>query len=156
MLWQGVQPDSLDFYGRFKLTWNAQKLFMLVEINDNIHSDMYSDPLVNHWINASEFGTLTLLDTSSTPTSVENVTKSNLINIYPNPAKDYLNIKLEENIPLGTLASFHDASGQVVKTSNIATDEFLHLIYDGDLRSGTYFIKIITKNNSIAQKIFIY
>jgi hypothetical protein len=50
ILWQGTAVDSLDFYGRFKVAWNAQKLFVLVEINDNILSDMYSDPLVNYYM----------------------------------------------------------------------------------------------------------
>jgi len=41
--------DAEDFTGRFKLSWNEDHLLMLVEITDDVLSDIYSDPLDNYW-----------------------------------------------------------------------------------------------------------
>ena len=38
-----------DFSGRYKLTWNEQRLYVLVEIVDDILIDRYRDPLVQYW-----------------------------------------------------------------------------------------------------------
>jgi glucose/arabinose dehydrogenase len=48
-LWLGVQPSPADFSGRFKVTWDANKLYILAEITDDVLSDYHSDPLSNYW-----------------------------------------------------------------------------------------------------------
>jgi hypothetical protein len=41
--------DSSDFWGRYKVTWTNEKLYLLVEINDNELSDDHTNPLVDYW-----------------------------------------------------------------------------------------------------------
>jgi glucose/arabinose dehydrogenase len=48
-LWLGVQPSAADFTGKFKVTWNANKLFILAEITDDVLNDNYANPLSNYW-----------------------------------------------------------------------------------------------------------
>jgi hypothetical protein len=48
-LWLGAAVDASDFSGKYKLTWNADKLFILVEVTDNVLFDNYSDPLQHWW-----------------------------------------------------------------------------------------------------------
>lgn len=48
-LWLGQKYDSIDFNGRFKLSWTNQALFILVEIQDDILIDQNKDPLKFWW-----------------------------------------------------------------------------------------------------------
>jgi len=278
VLWQGLQVDSTDFYGRFKLAWNNDKLFILAEINDDILSDMHSDPLDsywaddaveifidedhsggdqknnynafsyhvsilndvvdlgtdgaphlynnnlqvkrtntgdyytwefavniydssfvlgstntpvtlkadkvmgfsiaycdddssgtretfmgsdpnsnggdNHWINASEFATLTLLDTTSHPSDINKVS-NNIFQIYPNPAKNYLSIVVDENITSNCAIYVYNQAGQILKSIAMYPENKDYSLYVGDLKSGFYFIKIQNKNYCLVQKLIL-
>lgn len=48
-LWWGVQPNAADFSGRFKVTWDANKLYILAEIKDDVLNDHHSNPLTSYW-----------------------------------------------------------------------------------------------------------
>lgn len=48
-LWLGVQPSAADFTGKFKVTWNANKLFVLAEITDDVLNDNYASATSNYW-----------------------------------------------------------------------------------------------------------
>lgn len=49
-LWFGVQPSSpADFSERFKVCWDANKLYVLAEVTDDVLNDNYTDPLSNYW-----------------------------------------------------------------------------------------------------------
>jgi len=45
----GTQPNKEDFSGRFKITWDENKLYLLVEITDDILFDQHADPLYFYW-----------------------------------------------------------------------------------------------------------
>ena len=45
----GSVPDSADFSGRYKLAWDEQRLYLLVEIVDDVLVDSHPDPKVNYW-----------------------------------------------------------------------------------------------------------
>jgi len=45
----GEQPTNSDFSGRFKIMWDDQQLYLLVEITDDILFDQYADPLERYW-----------------------------------------------------------------------------------------------------------
>ena len=47
--WLGPEYGDADFSGRFKVTWTAQKIYLLVEIVDDILYDAHRDPLVQYW-----------------------------------------------------------------------------------------------------------
>ena len=42
-------PSSNDFAGRYKLLWDRNYLYLLVEVVDDHMSDRYADPLVQYW-----------------------------------------------------------------------------------------------------------
>ena len=48
-LWLGVQPEPEDFSGRFKVLWDEDHLYILVEIIDDVLFDRYPDPLDNYY-----------------------------------------------------------------------------------------------------------
>lgn len=48
-VWLGVQPDTFDFKGRFKMLWDEQFVYYLVEIQDDSLSDQHADPFDLWW-----------------------------------------------------------------------------------------------------------
>jgi hypothetical protein len=48
-LLKGTMPSATDFTGRYKLTWDQNYLYLLVEVTDNILSDDHTNPLTNWW-----------------------------------------------------------------------------------------------------------
>jgi len=48
-LWLGPEYSATDFGGRFKVAWREERLYVLVEIVDDILFDSHRDPLVQYW-----------------------------------------------------------------------------------------------------------
>jgi hypothetical protein len=48
-LWLGTAASSGDFSGRYKIVWTSEKLYLLIEITDDVLSDVYSNPLDRYW-----------------------------------------------------------------------------------------------------------
>ncbi|MBY0427038.1 MAG: T9SS type A sorting domain-containing protein [Cytophagales bacterium] len=48
-LWLGAQPTTADFSGKFKVRWDANKLYVLTEIVDDSLSDKTVDALTSYW-----------------------------------------------------------------------------------------------------------
>ncbi len=47
--WIGEYPSVDDFFGRYKIAWTPEALYILVEVKDNILLDQYKDPLTQWW-----------------------------------------------------------------------------------------------------------
>jgi len=47
--WMGADVDSADYYGRFKLAWDADKFYLLVEVVDDSLSPTLANGLANYW-----------------------------------------------------------------------------------------------------------
>lgn len=45
----GAKMAAGDFEGKFKLAWDREYLYLLIEVVDNMLSDDYKDPLTNWW-----------------------------------------------------------------------------------------------------------
>lgn len=45
----GTMPSKEDFSGRFKIMWDEQQLYLLVEITDDILFDQHADPRHLYW-----------------------------------------------------------------------------------------------------------
>ncbi len=48
-LWLGPEYSSDDFQGRFKVVWTPDRIYLLVEIVDDILIDAHRDPLHRYW-----------------------------------------------------------------------------------------------------------
>jgi hypothetical protein len=48
-LWLGPEYAASDFHGRFKAVWTPERLYLLVELVDDILFDSHRDPLVQYW-----------------------------------------------------------------------------------------------------------
>lgn len=47
--WLGPEYGPEDFRGRFKVVWTAARIYILVELTDDILFDSHRDPLVQYW-----------------------------------------------------------------------------------------------------------
>lgn len=47
--WLGPEYSADDFQGRFKVAWTADKIYILVEIVDDVLFDAHRNPLVQYW-----------------------------------------------------------------------------------------------------------
>lgn len=45
----GSQPSKDDFSGRYKILWDEKKLYLLVEITDDVLFDQHANPLHLYW-----------------------------------------------------------------------------------------------------------
>ncbi|MGB2740285.1 MAG: sugar-binding protein [Cognaticolwellia sp.] len=45
----GEMPSKEDFFGRFKVIWDENKIYLLAEIQDDILFDSHPDPLDAYW-----------------------------------------------------------------------------------------------------------
>ena len=48
-LWLGVPVSENDFKGRFKALWSTEKLFLWVEITDDLLQDTHPNPTSSYW-----------------------------------------------------------------------------------------------------------
>ena len=48
-VWLGATPTAADFTEKFKVSWDANKLYVLAEVTDDVLNDNYTDPLVSYW-----------------------------------------------------------------------------------------------------------
>lgn len=47
--WLGTELSEGDFSGRYKVAWTEEKLYVLVEIVDDVLIDTHRDPLIQYW-----------------------------------------------------------------------------------------------------------
>lgn len=48
-LWLGPEYSAADFRARYKVVWTPERIYMLVELVDDILLDRHRDPLLNYW-----------------------------------------------------------------------------------------------------------
>ena len=48
-LWMGEPVDSVDYYGKFKLAWDSQYLYVLVEVTDDFLNPTLENGIENYW-----------------------------------------------------------------------------------------------------------
>ncbi len=92
---------------------------------------------------------------SSTPLFVQDINDSEIINIYPQPAKDYLNIDIKLNNNDVKKIDLYDIQGKVL-LSTIIHQNSDHVSLDvSKLDSGIYFVKVQSRNDLFTRKIQI-
>ncbi len=84
-------------------------------------------------------------------TGIEDILAENNIAVYPNPARDVLNIKSTDNI---THITMMNNVGQVVLNKKVADDNVLELNVE-NYEPGLYMIKIETADNLVIEKVLI-
>jgi hypothetical protein len=78
--------------------------------------------------------------------------KHNAFRIYPNPASDYINIKMQRDLKNASILII-DSCGKTVLNKYIDSKEFE--IGTSNLKSGVYFVKIVSGSISYVSKLMI-
>ncbi|MCX6225312.1 MAG: T9SS type A sorting domain-containing protein, partial [Bacteroidia bacterium] len=110
----------------------------------------------DHWMNANGFGSVRLVTPLPETTSVINNNLSGKITIYPNPAAEYLFLTLPAKINNQTLAvEVYSMNGARLMRENFNSKETNKIIQInvGQLKSGSYLIRVILGNDNFS-KVF--
>jgi len=71
------------------------------------------------------------------------------INIYPNPATDFINIEADVEISKQVVFTIYNTAGKRVLLQNVKNSSFQHQINVSTLQPGVYFLQI--EDESIKQ-----
>ncbi|WP_162843278.1 T9SS-dependent choice-of-anchor J family protein [Ichthyenterobacterium magnum] len=85
---------------------------------------------------------------SSTTLGVENVQENDLFTYYPNPVKDYLNVKGEHNIL--NVSIFNMLGQEVARVQPNKVEDRINM---SNLQAGTYIVKVSTNNTTKTLRI---
>ena len=91
------------------------------------------------------------------PQAVAEMDRNGVIRLFPNPARDFINLQMELNQP-GTLdIRIMNANGQIVysSTENCGSHEFNGTVNVSQLPSGIYFVNAISKEGVLYNSKFI-
>jgi len=77
------------------------------------------------------------------------------INIYPNPANDFITVSFPKSTSMGSNLEILDILGRVVLNDFIISSFESKLYNVKNLKSGVYFVKIYNNNKQYISKIFI-
>lgn len=90
-------------------------------------------------------------------TSVINPHKQHLsINLYPNPARDYLNLHIRQTIKENVTVDIYDFSGKHVQTEIFESSTGNQRIDISQLTKGIYFLRASTQDNIYSNKFIVF
>lgn len=155
-------------------TYSADGLFAYSTDNGNTWSDFYDDVMASNITIqnggtvyfhvapyfSGETGTYLLdmtINRNQTILSIgkEKENENDVVNIYPNPAKDFVNIDLKELKDVATSILILNIQGQQIYSSNILSSEQIINLPLQNVSTGIYFVQIHTLNGIVTQKIII-
>lgn len=80
----------------------------------------------------------------------------NEVTVYPNPAKDFLNVKLPQNSANKLSVVLYDISGKVQFAKILEKQVFKEITFDiSELQQGLYLLKITSENQTFTNKVNI-
>jgi hypothetical protein len=85
--------------------------------------------------------------------STSNITTCNLFNVYPNPFSESCLVTINEQQINEVTVLLFNSQGQVVSTEHAISTPFI--FYRKDLPSGSYFMKLICKDQVLLKKVII-
>lgn len=88
------------------------------------------------------------------PTGVKDVLSTSNVSIFPNPAKDELNISLPLNGE-STNVSIYNVIGEVVFTENMIANGTTSKFDISNLKSGVYVVKLTAAGSEYSTKLFV-
>jgi hypothetical protein len=93
------------------------------------------------------------------PVDVEDISEVKSLNayVYPNPAKDFINISIKNEIPSSLKIEIYDSMGnklkKVIDSPYFSGESYKNTIDISDLSSGVYHIRIAIGDRIISQKL---
>jgi hypothetical protein len=143
----GIAPDYAEYL------WNTGFTGPML----SVYGSVYGVGTHTFWLTATGYngcsGTDTIKVTFTPLSNIENIDRENIISVYPNPAKDFVNVKSEVTIEnyylyniLGELLNSETINNKdfIIKFTNFAHGQYIIIFIDTD---GNYYLnKIVTEN----------
>ena len=95
------------------------------------------------------------LNLSSTTSLVQDINDSEVINVYPQPAIDNLNIDIKLSNNDVNRLDIYDIQGKVLLSTVVNQNSNSINLDVSELNSGIYFVKVQSKNNLYTKKVQI-
>lgn len=133
-----------DLYGKFSYHWNSNGTATERQIAT------FLDPT------NSGVTTLSGMDyTDTTPTSsIANVNQDiNSLIVYPNPAKDYFTLSINNNN--NATINIIDYSGRIIYSTILPKNQNIIKINTNNIEKGVYIINVISGDNTFSKKLVI-
>ena len=104
------------------------------------------------WIGITPFQIV--LDESESTVGIEDILEENLVKIYPNPAKDFLQIDLASISPKNALIRIFDVQGKLVFQTQL-TDPTIANISIANFEHGLYFLQLEMEEGVVTKKVVV-
>jgi len=154
--WNGTTADTIA-EGEFKTSANVST-YTYFEITLTYNSSTTPDTLnINLVSSPYHTGSKLYIDDLTldyTPLSVNNDITNNNISIFPNPAHNYLNINLNNNLSSSKINIYNILGKSVYKTQMNAKETFKTIDVSA-LPDGLYFLEILSNSSKLTKKIII-
>ena len=131
----------------------------IITVADSTALDYGTTPVFNLTVKVQDNGVGNLNDEATVTININNPTGFNNIEsqnfkIYPNPARDFVNIEIQDNENKNTLVEIVNVNGQVIYSETINNNT--KTINLSDYSSGIYHVRINTSVKRIIKKLIIY
>lgn len=155
--------DSLSFNytfnGNYRLPTDGQPANVINHAIENSVENFYNTNVIA-WIQAADKTVYQACNlTSLTPNSVEDFSATvHSIEVYPNPATDFINVSMDLIKSDEILATMIDLNGHVIESKSVKMDAGKNSIQfnTSNIAAGTYHVMLFdSKNNSSVHKIIV-
>lgn len=156
MLWQDSRAGNLDVYVSYKIgNTPFSNAIKVSHVNPMAQTDVdavYKNGILHiTWLDQSSQKVFYGRGSFSEFTNLNEVSKSNHIELFPNPAQDVLYIRTENKIKS---VEIYDAMGRVLPMKNESYSEEINIPLNG-FSSGMYWISIVLESGERFQKTFV-
>ncbi|MEZ5046492.1 MAG: T9SS type A sorting domain-containing protein [Chitinophagaceae bacterium] len=141
--------NKLRYGGKYTESFNS---ININKINNNV--------IIGNWGTNCSIGNLgagySLYEPTETALSISQIEKSNIeFTVYPNPANNSIDVKLQSNIVAKGKINLLDMNGKIVSHINTQNNLTTYQLDTTNLPDGQYIIQIINNNKTTSKKIII-
>lgn len=131
----------------------------IITVADSTALDYGTTPVFNLTVKIQDNGVGNLNDEATVTINLNNTTGFNNIEsqnfkIYPNPARDFVNIEIQNTENNNTLVEIVNINGQLIYSETISNNS--QTIDLSDYSPGIYYVRINSSINRIVKKLIIY
>ncbi|MFW5877608.1 MAG: T9SS type A sorting domain-containing protein, partial [bacterium] len=137
--WIQGQTRTYNFSWDYRNVYDPEMLRIAAFVQNDINKEVYQ---------------VSTDDDTNLTTSIEKLdSQAPNINIYPNPAAEYLNVRVQNIYQRSYMIEFYDQLGRSVMRKEIRDYQDVVQIDIGSLKRGVYFVRVMDKENGVLLKI---
>ena len=134
--------DQRDYYGKFSYHWAS--------------NGTTSDKQLKPWLDPNNTNPTEINGRGACGSDIDSyiISQTN-INLYPNPATDYINIILEDSNINSFMLNVYDILGNLIINEKINDYQTVYTLNIANYNKGTYILNIITDKDSFSLPFII-